>query len=68
MSVKAGDIFIAQSSLEAFVEPQMSSFNIGKNPLQDWVDTSLSFEEWSEKFLMAKAAGNNVPASSAAIM
>jgi hypothetical protein len=45
----------------------MSSFNIDEQALQEWVDLSLSFEAWSEKFLMASTAGNNKPALSAAM-
>jgi hypothetical protein len=67
MSVKVGDIFVAKSFSEAFVEPRMSSFNIDEQALQEWLDLSLSFEAWSEKFLMASAAGDDEPASSAAM-
>jgi hypothetical protein len=67
MTVTPGDIFVAKSSTEAFVEPRMSSFNIDEQALQHWVDASLSFEAWSEKFLMAEAAGDEEPASVAAM-
>jgi hypothetical protein len=67
MSVQPGDIFVSKSSSEAFVEPRMSSLDIDDLALQDWKDASLSFEAWSEKFLMASAAGNDGPASSAAM-
>jgi hypothetical protein len=65
MTVKGGDIFVAKSSTEASVELRMLSFNIDEQALQAWVDASLSFEGWSEKFLMASAAGFNEQASSA---
>jgi hypothetical protein len=64
MTINIGDNFVSKSSSEAFVEPQMSLFNIDEEGLQDWMDGSLSFEAWSKKFLMADAAGNNEPASS----
>jgi hypothetical protein len=35
--------------------------------LQDWKDASLSFEDWSGKFLMASAARDDEPASNAAM-
>jgi hypothetical protein len=67
MTVDRGDIFVAKSSSEAFVEPRMSSLNIDDQALQDWKDSSLSFEDWSEKFLMATAAGDDEPASKASM-
>ena len=67
MDVKPGDIFVAKSFTEAFVEPRMSSSDIDKPVLEDWTDALLSFEAWSDKFLMASAAGDEVPASSAAM-
>jgi hypothetical protein len=63
MTVTPGDISVAKSSMEAFVEPCMSSSDIDEQALQDWIDASLSFEVWSKKFLMA--SGNKEPASSA---
>jgi hypothetical protein len=63
MTITPGDIFVAKSFTEAFVEPCMSSFNIDEEALQDWADASLSLESWLEKCLMAEAAGNEVPAS-----
>jgi hypothetical protein len=67
MTVERGDIFVAKSSSEAFVEPRMSSLNIDEQALQDWKDASLSFEDWSKKFLMATATGDGKPASKAAM-
>jgi hypothetical protein len=60
-TVTPGNICVGKLSSEAFVEPQMCSFNIDEQALQDWFDVSLSFKVWLEKFLMAEAAGNNVP-------
>jgi hypothetical protein len=60
-------MFVAKSLSEAFVEPRMSSWNVDEQVLQDWMDAALSFEAWSEKFLMASAAGDDKPASSAAM-
>jgi hypothetical protein len=62
MTVNGRDIFVAKLSTE---EPQMALFTIDKQALQAWVNASLSFEAWSEKFLMASAAGDDKPASSA---
>jgi hypothetical protein len=45
----------------------MSSLDIDDIALQDWKDSSLSFEAWSDKFLMASAAANDGPASTAAM-
>jgi hypothetical protein len=67
MPVERGDIFVAKSTSEAFVEPRMLSGDIDEQALQDWKDASLSFEDWSEKFLMASAAGDDEPASNAAM-
>jgi hypothetical protein len=67
MPVQQGNICVAKSSLEAFVEPCMSSLDIDEQALQDWKDASLSFEDWSEKFLMARDAGDKETASNAAM-
>jgi hypothetical protein len=45
----------------------MSSLDIDEQALQDWKDASLSFEDWSEKFLMARDAGDKETASNAAM-
>jgi hypothetical protein len=35
MTLTPGDIFVAKSFTEAFVEPHMSSFNIDEEAIQD---------------------------------
>jgi hypothetical protein len=42
MTITPGDLFVANSSLEASVEPRMPSSDIEKQALQDWIKASLS--------------------------
>jgi hypothetical protein len=67
MEVSGGDISICKSTTEAFVEPRMSSNSIDPEALEDWEALSLSFDAWSDKFLMASAADDGAPASNAAM-
>lgn len=60
MTVNNGDIFVTNSSMEAFPEPQMSSFLTTTNK-----PFKTGWMLLSEKFLMASAAGDDKPASSA---
>jgi hypothetical protein len=65
--VKPGEIYLAKSSTTAFVTPSITTKVIGENALTTWKSLTLSLPEWNEKFFIATAASDEIPASSAAI-
>jgi hypothetical protein len=65
--VKPGDIYIAKSSTTAFVTPSITTDVIDDGVLASWRTLNLPLSTWIEKFFIATAASDEVPASSAAM-
>jgi hypothetical protein len=65
--VKPGEIYVAKSSITTFVAPSIATEVINENALTTWKSLTLSLPEWNEKFFIATAASDEIPASSAAI-
>jgi hypothetical protein len=59
--VKPGEIYVAKGPTTAFVTPS------DKNVLENWRSLTSALSDWNEKFLIADAASDDIPALAAAI-
>jgi hypothetical protein len=65
--VMPGEIYVSKSSTTAFVTPSITKSVIDSDVLSGWRALSLTLPEWNEKFLIATAALEDAPVSTAAM-
>ena len=66
-TVKPGEIYVAKLPTTAFVSPSILESVIDTEVCCEWKSLLLSLPEWNEKFIIARSASDNVPASAAAM-
>jgi phage shock protein A len=66
-AVIPGDIYVAKGVTTAFVTPSLTASALDPHVLSEWKSLSLGLPEWNEKFLIAAAISDDLPASAAAI-
>jgi hypothetical protein len=66
-TVTPGVIYVAKGITTAFVAPSLTSSALDPHALTEWKSLSLTLPKWNEKFLIATAVLDDLPASTAAI-
>jgi hypothetical protein len=62
-TVKPGEVYVAKGLATAFVLPSLGDSVLHPEALKKWKALSLTLPNWNEKFFIATAASDDVPAS-----
>jgi hypothetical protein len=66
-TVQPGKIYVAKGLSMAFVLPSLGDSVLHPEALRNWKTLSLTLPDWNEKFFIATAASDDIPASTEAI-
>jgi hypothetical protein len=66
-TVIPGEIYVAKGATTAFATPALAESALDPHVATEWRSLSLTLPEWNEKFLIATAVSDELPASAAAI-
>jgi hypothetical protein len=66
-TVKSGEIYVAKSPTSAFVSPSLGDCILDAEVVEEWQGLALTLSDWNQKFFIATAAADDLPASTSAI-